>query len=349
MTNCDDAPFDPVPRELATLLDPAWLTWALDDIVAGERVVAVDTADASRTLAQKVRFTVTFENEAGARRMRPYCVKAHFGEDGPGTMVPEARFYRHLAARVGVRTPHASYVGIDDVAGRALVVMDDVVSLGGRFLDAHQPYSIETTRDSLDQLARLHASTWGNPAPDGCEWLVHKVREMIDLFPVEALQRLLDDGRAAGLAPELHSGSNLRTAVCRTAELPNTCVLHGDTHSGNVYLDVQGRACWLDWQVVQPGNWATDVSYHLGTVLDIEDRRAHEVELLRHYLDRLASYGADAPAFDEAWDHYTRGFSFGFFLWAITRISSRAVVLVHMPRLGAALSDHGTYRLLDIS
>jgi aminoglycoside phosphotransferase (APT) family kinase protein len=340
-------PIDPVPQELATLLDPVWLARALDDIGEGDRILAVEQVDTSRTLARKVRFRVTVEDAEGGRRTRAYCVKAHFEDDGPGTMAPEAHFYRELAPRVGIRTPRAYYTGLDD-DGRALVIMDDVVGNGGRFLGAHEPYSLETTRDSLGQLARLHAATWGDPTPAGCEWLQPRVFDMIGRIPAALLQQLLDDGRAEGLASELHVADDLLEAVARTAALPPTCVLHGDTHSGNVYLDADGRACWLDWQVIQPGHWSTDVSYHLGTVLDVEQRRAHEADLLRHYLSELAGQGVDPPAWDDAWERYTLGFSFGFFLWSITRISSRAVVLLHMPRLGAALTDHDTYRRLGI-
>ncbi len=136
--------------------------------------------------------------------------------------------------------------------------------------------------------------------------------------------------------------------MLKTAEAPATCVLHGDTHSGNVYLVAVGRACWLDWQVIQTGHWSTDVAYHLATVLDTEDRRTHEAELLRHYLRELDALGVAAPSFDEAWESYTLGFSFGYFLWAITRISSRAVVLIHIPRIAAALTDHDTFRRLGV-
>ncbi len=341
------ASFDPAPRELASFLDPEWLTQALD-IVPAERIVAVDRVAESRTLAQKVRFLVTVEDAAGVRRRTAYCVKAHFGDDGPGTLASEARFYRDLAPRVTMRTPRVAYVGIDETTGRALVVMEDVVGNGGRFLDAHQPYSVDTTRDSLGQLARLHAATWNDPRPVGCDWLVPKMAEMMAMFPTQTLQRLLDDGRGPGIAPELRRADLLREAVLRTAEVPATCVIHGDTHSGNVYLDAAGRACWLDWQVVQPGHWSTDVTYHLGTVLTVDDRRTHEAALLRHYLHELEGLGVDAPSWDEAWESYTRGFCFGFFLWVITRISSRAVVLIHMPRLAAALTDHDTYRRLGV-
>ena len=83
-------------------------------------------------------------------------------------------------------------------------------------------------------------------------------------------------------------------------------------------------------------------------MLDIEDRRAHEGELLRHYLGELDTLGAPAPPWDEAWEQYRRSFSYGYFLWVITRISSRAVVLIHIPRLAAALTDHDTFRRLGV-
>ncbi len=166
--------------------------------------------------------------------------------------------------------------------------MDDVVGNGGRFLGAHEPYSVEVTRDSLGQLARLHAATWDDPRPAGCDWLAPSVSLFQGIYDESRLAVLLADGRAEGLAPELRDPALLSAAMTRTAERPQMCVVHGDTHSGNVYLDAEGRACWLDWQVTQPGHYSTDVAYHLGTVLDIDTRRAHEQDLLRHYLAELA-------------------------------------------------------------
>ena len=162
----------------------------------------------------------------------------------------------------------------------------------------------------------------------------------------EVLQPLLNDGRGPDVPAELRDADNVLEALRRTADHAITCVIHGDTHSGNVYLDRDRRACWLDWQVTQHGNWATDVSYHLATVLDVETRRAHEAELLRGYLQELESNGIAAPVWEEAWDQYTLSFSWGYFLWVITQVSSRAVVLIHIPRLAAALTDHDTFRRL---
>ena len=337
-----------VPTTLDAVLDPGWLEHALDDVDQDDRILGVEEIDSSQTLAQKVRFRVTVEHADGVRRTRAYCVKAHLDGTPGADLLSEARFYGEVAPRLEVRMPRAYYTAVDDGAQQAIIVMDDVVAHGGRFLNAQTPYSLDTARDSLGQLARLHAATWGCERVADLEWLAPRATAMADMFPIELLQSLLDDGRGPDVAPNLRSAVNVAEAMRRTGAHEVTCVIHGDTHSGNSYLDAEGRACWLDWQVVQRGNWATDISYHLATVLDIEGRRAHEAELLRHYLRELGSFGAPAPAWDEAWEQYTLGFSYGYFLWVITRISSRAVVLIHIPRLAAALTDHDTFRRLGV-
>ncbi len=111
--------------------------------------------------------------------------------------------------------------------------------------------------------------------------------------------------------------------------------LHGDTHTGNLYLDHDGRACFFDWEVVQTGNWAQDVAYHLATVLAVEDRRAHKRALVRHYLTELAAHGGPGLDFEEGWELYRRSFSYGYLLWVITVIRGRDEVLAHMPRPAA--------------
>ena len=341
-----EAAFDPLPIDPEVLLDPAWLAQALDGMGDDDRIVGVERVDASRTIADKLRFAVTIEGDGGTRTLH-LCAKAHFA-DGLNSLLGEASFYRHLQPRLGVRTPRPWYTGTDPPGGRGLIVMDDVIAGGGRIGDAHQPYTVDVCRDALGQLALLHAGTWGDDRWD-VDWLAPRVATMAGIFPTERLQALLDDGRGPDLPAVLRDASTLQEAMGRTAALPITCVLHGDTHSGNAYLDADDRACWFDWQVVQRGHWSVDVAYHLGTVLTVEDRRAHEADLLAHYLDQLASHGVDAPGFDEAWERYTLGFTWGYFLWVITRISSREVVLLHIPRLGAALTDHDTFRRLGVA
>jgi len=333
------------PNRLDRLLDAEWLLSVLD-LADGDAIEQVDHVGGSQTLAHKVRISITVRRVDGSRYHRSYCVKAHL-DDGPQTLLTEANFYRHLRPQIDVRSPTAHYTGIDDVTGRSLIIMDDVSAEGGRFLSVNEVYSVEHCRQGLCQLARLHAATWADDRWD-VEWLAPRITTLGGFFSDEVLQRLLDDGRGANLEPGQLDAGRIRAALARTATLPPTCVIHGDTHSGNVYLDASDRACWLDWQIAQRGHWSIDVSYHLSTALTVEDRRAHEGALLRSYLDELRQLGIPTPAWDEAWRDYTLGFTWGYFLWAITQISSRAVVLVHLPRIGAALSDHDTFRRLGV-
>ena len=215
-------------------------------------------------------------------------------------------------------------------------------------MNPHRPFPVAVARDSLSQLARLHASTWGLTSVTDLEWLGTSKQLDGGFYTVELLQSLLDDGRAYGFPAELRSGQVLFDALQVHAKYPVTCVLHGDTHTGNVYLDGAGRACFFDWEVVQTGNWAQDVAYHLGTALSIEDRRANEQELIRNYLGELALNGGPSIDFEEGYELYRRSFSYGYLLWVITMIRGRDEVLAHMPRLAAALKDHDTFRLLGV-
>jgi aminoglycoside phosphotransferase (APT) family kinase protein len=120
-------------------------------------------------------------------------------------------------------------------------------------------------------------------------------------------------------------------------------VIHGDAHVGNVYLDALGQPSLLDWQLVQRGMWYLDVGYHIASALTVDDRRRMERDLLRHYLDRLAAAGVDAPSWDAAWLGMRRGIVHGFFLWGITLKVDPAVTSVLLERLGTAAADHDAF------
>jgi aminoglycoside phosphotransferase (APT) family kinase protein len=340
------APTKMVPTTPEELLDPEWLVPALDDLHEDDRIVRVERTDSTKTRAEKLRFAVTLERSDGLR-VQYYCAKAHLDGSPAFSLATEARFYRDLAPRLDIRLPRVPYVAIDSETEAAIIVMEDIVAGGGLFMNPHRTFPVERVRDSVSQLGRLHGATWGI-APGDIEWLSER-SPVSGMHSAETLQALLDDGRADGFAAELRSGANLAAAIEIQASRPTTCVLHGDTHTGNLYLDADDRACFFDWEVVQSGNWSQDVAYHLATVLSIDDRRAHEQELVGVYLDELAARGGPRIDADEGFEHYRRSFAYGYLLWVITQIRGRDEVLAHMPRLAAAIGDHDMYRLLGIT
>lgn len=340
----------PAPVVLDEVLSPEWLSRAL-----GTPVKAVDVVETIKTVATKVRFRVDFEAEHS--NGTSYCVKGLFDGAAPAAGLArmsraEATFYRDLQASVGVNTPTCRYTGIDDETGHGVIVMDDVVTDGGRFLTALEPYGPEQAVESLEQIAALHASHWGSPRLDDYSWLRSRLAEFAanPLREVDELQGLLDDGRAAPLDPAIADAARLNRALAALAEQASARVetlVHGDTHAGNLFV-LNGETALIDWQVLQRSNWGIDIAYHIAAVLSVDDRRRSERDLLDHYLERLASRGIDAPSRDDAWEIYRSSLAYGYYMWAITRRVDRPITLEFVKRLGTAVSDHRTFELLDV-
>jgi Phosphotransferase enzyme family len=336
------------PAVLAEVLSPEWLTGVLDDLGPGQSVLEARLVDDYTTVLSKVRFEVVVGTTDGGRELRQYCVKGSFGENRVANLEIEGRFLREVAPRLGLRVPQCHYVGVDQASGRSLFIMNDLVAQGVTFLNSESHYSREMTAASLGQLARLHAGTWGPDRREGLAWLEPDGPPIFERFPNELLQRQMDDGRSAGLPPELRDPERLKQALRAVYALPPVCVAHGDPHSLNAYLDRDGQPGFLDWQLAHVGHWATDVAYHLATVLEIEARRADEEGLLRHYLDQLAAFGVEPPPWDEAWRDYCTHAVYGYLLWNLAQMTPRVDILAHIPRLGTALLDHDAFALLGV-
>jgi hypothetical protein len=78
-------------------------------------------------------------------------------------------------------------------------------------------------------------------------------------------------------------------------------VVHGDTHIGNLFDD-GGRTGFLDWGVINVTTPLRDASYFITMAMQIEDRRDHERDLLRHYLEARTALGGESIGWDEAWE-----------------------------------------------
>lgn len=125
------------------------------------------------------------------------------------------------------------------------------------------------------------------------------------------------------------------------------CLVHGDAHAGNIYQDADGHG-FVDWQILQTGEWSQDIAYHLAAVLTPEDRRAHERDLLEHYRDRLKAHGGPDIPPDEAWTRYRSGMIYGYYLWVITRKVDPAITCEFVRRLGLAVHDLESTRTVGL-
>jgi hypothetical protein len=343
------------PTDLAEILSADWLTSVLSAVYPGAAVDRVSIVEEIVTTAHKVRFAVEYRTSMGPEVPRKFCVKGFFGPDAPryrstAAAASEAFFYRDLAPGLSVRLPQCVYAAVDAGTQHGIIVMKDLVADGARFLTALEPYSLRQATATLDQLARLHAASWNGREFDRLSWLKPQLQQLatVPIMPPSKLQTLLEGPRGKPLPSVIKDADRIYRALRALSERlsrETTCVVHGDAHAGNVFEQSEGPGL-IDWQLVQSGCWALDVAYHIGAVLNVEERERSERALLTHYCDRLRAHGATPPAPDHAWLLYRMGAIYGYYLWGITQRVVPEVTEEFVRRLGSAVVAHDSFGLL---
>jgi hypothetical protein len=341
-----------VPDTLEEVLTPSWLSTALGRQFPGIEVVRVHPGPVVSRVSTNARFRVECRDGTPLGLPQDLCVKGYFADcsDAAATSrtagVPEALFYRRLARGSGVRTLACYFADVDPDTQHGIVITGDVAAHGARFLDALSPYGADEVAESLEQYAILHGRTWGR-ARSGEPWLAPRLKATMRARGLREIKGNFDGPIGSRVPVEVRDAECLLGAVGRLAERLETpesvCLLHGDAHVGNLYLDAERRPCLVDWQLVQNGPWYLDVGYHIGCTLSPEERRRAEPDLLAHYLDRLRFETADVPSWDEARRSIGMGLVYGFFLWGITLKVAPPITTAMLGRLGSAVADHEAY------
>lgn len=341
-----------VPRTLEQALDPEWLTRALAPVTGGATVTSVETVEVLRTVATKVRFTVTLDGAQAPKHA--FCLKGLLDVDadlarGGSVTVLEADFYSQLAPSLSVRVPDCAATVIDREARFGVVIMRDLIAQGARFCSAMEAFSVDDAAQSLEQLCRLHTS---GVVLDNYPWLTRRLAAFArgNYVPLPTLQQMLDGPRGEGLPERIRNAERLLRSMQALAALDEAApevLVHGDVHAGNIFRTEEGPGL-IDWQVLQRGGWALDVAYHIAAVLPVQVAETSERTLLRHYLDIARHFGGKVPDDEEAWMQYRAAAVYGYYLWAITRRVEPAIINIFVGRLGASVTRHESFRLLGL-
>ncbi|AWK71121.1 aminoglycoside phosphotransferase [Rhodococcus oxybenzonivorans] len=343
-----------VPDTLEEALSPQWLTAALEPRYAGIEVREVIPGPVVDRVSTNARFTIVCERDTPDGLSSSLCVKGYFNDQGREARSVgerEACFYRDLAAGSGVRTLRGVYADFDPATHHGVVITEDVVAEGGVFLDADSHFTPDQAAESLSQFARLHATTWGRAQWAETTWLKPKLDGALRAWGADTITARIDENlngpNGLRVPAEVRDARRLTeaySALVGTLQSEHAssdwCVIHGDAHVGNLFLDPMGAPSLVDWQLVQRGMWYLDVGTHIATALTVDDRRRSEKDLLWHYLDCLASHGIALPSRDAAWRALSRGIVRGFFLWGITAKVAPHLIEILLHRLGTAVADH---------
>lgn len=311
-----------------------WLTAVLCDTCPGARVVDFRIVHASAGTSTRCGIEVTY-NAAGESTGLPNRVFIKLTTSFPqrlilgaaNTIGGEIGFYSTIRQNLDIETPRSYFAAIDESSWRSVVVLEDItVNRGAKFSAPTTQVTIENMQDLIGDMASFHGRYWNDPSLENHpDWLKTPQAHLDHIARFIGMRKRSEVGfkRAESVRPGALDGryDDLWTGLERSLGLasrgPQT-FLHGDAHVGNTYTTSSGRMGFTDWQVIVRGLWAYDLAYIMTTALTVEVRRTHEAALIRHYLDRLAATGVQAPGFDEAWLAYRQQAFYPCFAWLLT-------------------------------
>lgn len=306
-------------------LSAAWLT----EILRAAKAVAADEEVADFTVASigdgvgllgmVVRLELTYRGGTG---VGPESLVIKFAHPVPANRAiamnlhmyeREVTFFTKIADSVDVPKPVCYHAEVDTDTGENVVVLEDLRRY--RAADQVAGVNADDAKLVIDAFVPLHAAYWGNTDHE----MLHSAMR-IDSNYIEAFMPgvegtwencvqqfgdcITEDVKAA--LPRYMSGMRQLHGVMgrRTQTL-----VHGDVRMDNVMFgsggDLQEHPVVLiDWQALMVSNPMHDMAYMVSQSLSVEDRRAHEDELVQHYHARLGERGVRDYSIEQCWDDY---------------------------------------------
>jgi Phosphotransferase enzyme family len=304
---------------------PEWMTDAVAHHHPGAHVSEVTVVAATKGNNRRARFRLRYDAGSGPEFLFAKAegdFRQMHAQNGNLFNEPELFL---SGETIPVAHPRPYKVIMDRAALDYIVVMEDVTGRGGNPLTAESTLTVDQAANGVRGLARLHSRYWDVSAQShpALAWL--RGWEPTEGF-LQALRKSVPAGldKAVGHMPaalDRYDGAALvgYLARCMTSFTrgPQT-LLHGDAHIGNTFVLPGNEMGFLDWQVARRGNWSQDLGYFFVSALTVEDRRAHEGELLREYLDALELPAQRRPSRDEAWERYRASMAFALPIWFAT-------------------------------
>jgi hypothetical protein len=215
----------------------------------------------------------------------------------------EVKFFRELAGEAGIAVPKVYFADSETDSGRYVLLLEPA----GRVGDEHPPHDISASEADrvLAALAGMHAKWWNSERLKEFPWLIsgtsHNYNAIVQRKFLQAWPGVVEIGETLGpkVARLYDRGSAPPATLTHGTPRPQNIYFRGDPGSPEVML--------ISWQVVgvRPGPW--DVSYLLAVGLPVEERRTHEMRLLRRYHDLLLAGGIRDYPFERVTSEYRTG------------------------------------------
>jgi hypothetical protein len=311
-TTAEDLPFT------YESITPQWLTAVLGPGIRGATVVSHTLGPRDDGTSNRRRIEIVW-NDAGRGAGLPASVFCKGTQSLESRYIlgmnegvqAEVNFYNLVRPKLAVNAPEPLFARYDPRTLNSIIILRDLRD-EVEFCKIDTRLTKELVQSQMRLLATLHGRYYQSPELDTT---LSVFSNWETFFTITA-----DD---AGFGDACKRGFTLAEAVIpprlfrREAEVwPATlrCValhkamprgmIHSDVHLKNWYVTRAGEMGVNDWQNACKGNWSRDLAYCISTGTDPETRRAWERDLLKYYLEELASAGGPRLTFDGAWPRY---------------------------------------------
>ncbi|KAI1120253.1 kinase-like domain-containing protein [Nemania abortiva] len=340
----------PTPPKLPSVIGEITREWLSS--VLGVEVKSVHRTREIPGTATKLYLTA--KNDDGERKL---CIKGGFN---PAFMAQmpwivmiyqrEVEFFNRIAPMLkDMDLPTAWWAGHTPQQG--IVIMEDLGARGCQFGNPVETWPVDRVRLGVEQLAALHARTWGVRASDH-PWLTSDYDQAL-LTLMQTYNAVVNGADRPIIRLYLRNQERVTAVLKKHYASRNPkfqCLLHGDAHLGNTYLE-DGAPRFLDWQMIHIGSAFHDVAYYIAGALTTKDRRAHEWELVDHYLATLAKFGGptDLKITDlDVQIEYKKSFLAGIgWIMCPYEMQPRDCVHAMAKRYAAAIDDHKVLQLVE--
>ncbi|MGA5467019.1 phosphotransferase [Mycobacterium sp. NPDC050041] len=282
-------------------VQPGWLSEALGTPVDSVRVEQIALDSGFSSLLYRLHLSGEAVPATVIAKL-PAQSEARGAMELLGGYRRELAFYRSVAGRAPMATPHVYAARIADNGVDFVLLLEDLADWDNA--DHLAGLSMDRARLCISQLAGLHA------------WSAEPANAAV-LQPFPSLDTpIARDLLLPAFAPgwriyREHTEATVPAAVAAFAErfaeravaaLPalteRDTLLHGDIRADNLFFDGD-RMKVVDFQFASRGCGAADIAYLVTQGLPAGVREGRDEALLREYLQGLDDYG-----FDDAWRHY---------------------------------------------
>lgn len=354
------------PHEVPTsyrAITVEWLSKVMCRDVPGGAVTAFNLDARDDGSSNRRRIFLTY-NEAAQEARLPstvFCKAAETLENRivlgvSDTALAEANFYNLVRPRIDFEAPAPRFARFDPKSFAYLIMMDDMAGKV-HFPDERTTLTREQAEALVTTLSALHSRFYESPelgtetlpfkhwpkwwadmmsgAPDFADFCDKGFEAAQDVLPPRLFQRRAEIWPAT------------ERSVARHLVLPRT-LIHSDVHLKNWYITPENRMGLADWQLTTIGHWSRDFIFSTMTALTVEQRRDWLEDLLRLYLELMASKGVCALSFDEALRNVRQQMFTALAFWTITlrptgdmpAMQPEHTTLEFLRRMGAAIDDY---------